>query len=147
MKHYELLYIIPGHYTEEEGESVAKKINDLVKKYEGEITLTDNLGGAKFAYPIHGVGGGNYIVVEFNAEPEKIKELDGVLKLTPEVLRFQITKKRVKTQDEIEREKVRQARLAEGTGAERVVSAQPAQKVSLEELDKKLGEILEGKII
>lgn len=144
MKHYELLYIIPGQYTEEETENIVGKINDLVKKHEGEITLTDNLGNIKFAYPIRGVQSGNYIIVEFNAESLKIKELDSILKLTPEVLRFQIVNKKLKTKAEIEREKLKQARLIQKTEAEKPA---PAPKVSLEELDKKLGEILEGNII
>jgi len=144
MKHYELLYIVPGRYTEEGVESIVSRINDLVKKYEGEITLTDNLGSNKFAYPIGGTQGGNYIVVEFNAEPSKIKELDSALKLTSEVLRHQILIKKMKTQAEIEREKLRKKKLEEREVAEK---AAPAQKISLEELDKKLGEILDGNII
>ncbi len=144
MKHYELLYIIPGHYTDEEGESIIDKINDLVKKCGGEITLTDNLGNTKFAYPIRGIQSGSYIVIEFNAEPEKIKELDNALKLVPEILRFQIVTKRIKTQAELNQEKARQAKLVQGPEKEK---AAPAPKVSLEELDKKLGEILEGEII
>lgn len=144
MKHYELLYIIPNQYAEEEVETVIGKINDLVKKQSGEITLTDNLGNNKFAYPIGGAQSGNYIVVEFNAEPEKIRGLDSILKLAPEVLRHQIYLKKMKTAEEIEEERVRQKKMAEKVTAEKTALA---PKVSLEELDKKLGEILDGDII
>jgi len=144
MEHYELLYIIPGHYTEEEGESVIDKVNSLVKKCEGEITFTDNLGSTRFAYPIRGIQSGNYIIIEFNAEPSKIKELDSALKLTSEILRFQIVRKRIKTQAEIEKEKAKQVKLSAGQEKEKIA---PPPKVSLEELDKKLGEILGGDII
>lgn len=146
MKHYELLYIIPGRYTEEEMEGIAVKVSELVKKHGGEITVTDNLGQKKLSYPIANVQTGNYLVIEFNAEPERIKELDGELKLTPEVLRYQVAQKRVKTQAEIDKEKARQERMAEKS-EEAKVKAEPAPKVSIEELDKKLGEILEGDII
>lgn len=146
MKHYELLYIIPGRYTEEEMEGIAAKISELVKKHGGEITVTDNLGPKKLSYPIANVQTGNYLVIEFNAEPERIKELDGELKLTPEVLRYQVAQKRVKTQAEIDKEKARQERMAEKS-EETKAKAEPAPKVSIEELDKKLGEILEGDII
>ncbi len=146
MKHYELLYIIPGRYTEEEMEGISGKINETVKKHSGEITLTDNLGSKKIAYPIANTQVGNYLVIEFNAEPEKIKELEGELKLTPEVLRCEIVLKKLKTQAEIEEEKIRKEKMAEKAKVEEV-KAEPASKVSLEELDKKLGEILEGDII
>lgn len=145
MKHYELLYIIPGKYTEEEIETIGKKVEELVKRYGGEITFTDNLGDKKFTFPVGGVQNGSYLVIELNIEPAKLKELDAELKLTPEVLRYQIVSKKVLTQAEIEQEKRRQERLVEKV-EEKPVAA-PAPKVTLEELDKKLGEILEGDII
>lgn len=147
MKHYELLYILPGKYTEEEMEGISVKINDLVKKYGGEITSTDNLGAKKLAYPIADAQVGNYLVVEFNAEPEKIKELGGELKLTPEILRFGIVFKKLKTQEEIEAEKMRKEKMAARAEKREEEKVEPAPKVSLEELDKKLGEILEGDIM
>lgn len=144
MKHYELLYIISGQYTEEEMEVVSAKINEMIKKYGGEMTMTDNLGSKKLAYPIARAQVGNYLVIEFNAEPEKIKELEKEMKLTPEVLRYQVVLKKMRTRAEIEAEKIRQEKMTQKTEEARV---EPAPKVSLEELDKKLGEILEGEII
>jgi len=127
-------------------EAISGKINETVKKYGGEITSTDNLGSKKLAYPIADVQVGNYLVIEFNSEAEKIKELEGELKLTQEVLRFSITLKKLKTQEDIEAEKIRKEKMVQKQKAEEV-KAEPAPKVSLEELDKKLGEILEGDII
>lgn len=147
MKHYELLYILPGKYTEEEMEGISVKINELVKKHGGEITSTDNLGSKKLAYPIADAQVGNYLVIEFNNEPEKIKELGAELKLTPEILRFVIVFKKLKTQEEIEAEKVRKEKMAARDLKKEEEKAEPPPKVSLEELDKKLGEILEGDII
>ena len=147
MKHYELLYILPGKYTEEEMEAISKKINETVKKYGGEITSTDNLGSKKLAYPIGDAQVGNYLVIEFNGEAEKIKDLESELKLTPEVLRFSIALKKLKTQEEIEAEKVRKEKMAARAEKAEETKPEPAPKVSLEELDKKLGEILEGDII
>lgn len=147
MKHYELLYIIPGKYTEEEMEAISEKIKEMVKKYGGEITLSDNFGSKKLAYPIADAQVGNYFTIEFNGEAEKITELQGELKLTPEVIRFAITLKKVKTAEEIEAERVRKEKMAARAEKADEVKTEPAPKVSLEELDKKLGEILEGDII
>lgn len=128
-------------------EGISGNINEMVKKHGGEITSTDNLGPKKFAFPIANVQAGNYLVIEFNGEPEKIKELEGELKLTPEVLRYEVIIKKMKTQEEIEVEKSRREKMAERAKVAEEVRAEPAPKVSLEELDKKLGEILEGDII
>lgn len=127
-------------------DAISGRINEVVKKHGGEITLTDNLGSKRLAYQIADAQVGNYLVVEFNGEVEKIKELGNELKLTPEVLRFSITLKKLKTQEEIEAEKNRKEKMDQKQKAEET-KTEPAPKVSLEELDKKLGEILEGDII
>jgi small subunit ribosomal protein S6 len=148
MKHYELLYIIPGKYTEEEAEAISTKIKELVKKCGGDITMTDNLGNAKLAYDIKGAQTGSFMVLEFNAEPNQIKELDNALKLVAELTRHQIVNKKEVTKEEMEKEKARKERrekMAQKAAEEK--AAPPAPKVSLEELDKKLGEILSGDII
>jgi small subunit ribosomal protein S6 len=151
MKHYELFYIIPGKYTEEETEAISLKVQEMVKKYGGEITMTDNLGNNRLAYDIKGAQNGSFMVIEFNAEPAGLKELDNALKLNPELTRYQITNKKQETKEEIEKARLRQQKMAEreakAVSAETAEKAAPAPKVSLEELDKKLGEILSGDII
>ena len=200
MKHYEMLCIIPARYTEEELKGVEGKITELIKKYEGEITFTENLGNRKIAYPIKNIQNGFYLVIEFDIEQPKLKELDGILKLTPEVLRHQIITKKVKTEEELRREKMIQEKIekkklaaSEEKEAEEAKTPEPQeateekveekieekkeetseekssnnkeseekveekkedtpktdekQKVSLEELDKKLGDILKGDIL
>lgn len=147
MKHYELLCIVPGKYTEEETEAIGKKVGETIKKIEGEITATDNLGNNRLAYEIKGSQAGTFLVMEFNAEPARINELDGILKLMSEVARYQISNKKEKSKEEIEKEKLRQEKMAQKAEAEKTEKAVPAEKVSIEELDKKLGEILSGDII
>lgn len=162
MKHYELLCIIPARYTEEELPGVEGKVLDLIKKYEGETTLTQSLGNKRIAYPIKDAQNGFYFVIELNLDESKVKDFENALKLTPEVLRHQLSGKKLKTQAEIERERLQQERmnqrLVEKKAEEAVVldvdkveeeKEQPIKqpKVSLEELDKKLGEILDGDII
>ena len=137
------MFILPNRYTEEETTAIANNVSDLIKKQEGEITSTDNLGDLKLAYPIKKNSSGIYLVVEFNAPPEKIAVLEGIFKLTPEILRFQIVSKKLKTQADIEAERRRHERKIEKKEAPKT----PPPKVSLEELDKKLGEILGGEII
>lgn len=147
MKHYELFYIIPGKYTEDEAEAISAKVKELVKKSGGEITASDNLGTKKLAYDIKGAQAGIFMVLEFNAEQEQIKEMDNALKLTGELTRYQLTNKKEETQEEIMRAKraqERQEKMAQKTEEEKT---SPAPKVSLEELDKKLGEILSGDIV
>jgi ribosomal protein S6 len=51
--HYELLYLVPASYTEEELLPIKDNVAELIKKFGGRITLEDSLGKKKLAvYPI-----------------------------------------------------------------------------------------------
>lgn len=103
-KHYELMYIVPAKFAGEELESIKTKISDLLTSNGGEITKTQEMGRLRLAYPIKGVFQGFYYVLEFNAEPEKVKRVETLLRIMPEVLRFLLINKRVLTERELEAE-------------------------------------------
>ncbi len=89
---YELLYIVPAPFTEKDLPNVSKKIEEIIKSLDGQITKENNLGSKKLAYPIKQVYRGFYVLVNFEVEPKKLKELNQKLKLTPGVLRHMIVK-------------------------------------------------------
>ena len=103
-KHYELMYIVPAKFAGEELESIKNKISDLLTSNGGEITKKQEMGRLRLAYPIKGVFQGFYYVLEFNAEPEKVKKVETLLRIMPEVLRFLLINKRVLTERELEAE-------------------------------------------
>jgi len=152
MQHYELLYIITGKFTEEEIEPIASKINELIEKSEGKITLSENLGRKKLAYPIKHNHNGYYQLVEFDLEPQKLIGFEKKLGLTSEVLRHQVVKKKLKTQEEITKEKEIAEKIVKKQKEEEIKEeikekAPAKEKMKLEDLDKKLDELLEGEDI
>lgn len=155
MPYYELLYIIPPQHTEEEIETITKKVTELIQKKGGEINLTEKLGKFKLAYPIKHNYHGNYVLTEFDASASSIKKLNEDLKLMSEILRHLIVTKKKRSAEEIAEEQALRERIMRKEEKEsevakkEVAPAKPVKeekKVSLEELDKKLDEILEGKI-
>ena len=154
-QHYELLYIIPLLVTTDET-SVAtiEHVAKILKDEGAEITKDDNLGKMKLAYPIKHIASGEYILVEFDAQTEKIKNIDRELRLFPGVLRHLIIKKDPKLAAKEETRKKERV-LKEIEKSEEAEKAQPEEKkepeergkVNLEDLDKKLNEILEDNII
>jgi small subunit ribosomal protein S6 len=103
-KHYELMYIIPAKFAGEELESIKTKISDLLISHNAEITKQLEMGRLRLAYPIKGVFQGFYYVLEFNAEPAKVRKVEGLLRIMPEVLRYLLINKRVLTERELEAE-------------------------------------------
>jgi len=93
---YELLYIIPSPFTEKDIPEIQKKIDKIINDSGAKILNEENLGNKKFAYPIKHILRGFYILVNFETEPKNIKKIEEKFKLTPEILRYLIIKKKLK---------------------------------------------------
>jgi len=157
IEHYELLYLLPMSYTEEELKPIIEKVASLIKESEGTITKNDNLGKQKLAYTIKHNSHGYYLLYEFDLPKANLQKLNKALSLSNEILRFIITVKKIKTAEEIAKGKALQERLAkkkekeiEKIKAEKEeIKEKPKketggkEKISLEDLDKKLDEILD----
>ena len=167
--HYELLYILPMKFMGEEQEKIIEKVNKIVTDQECKITKNEVFGKQKLAYPIKKVHQGVYIIVEFDGKKSAINKINSVLKLTPEVLRHLIVTKKKLTEEEIAKAKQKKERLVKEESEKKekeiqkkveeikeekkeVPSAKVPDdkekkgKVSLEDLDKKLDEILKDDI-
>ena len=156
-EHYEILYILPASFTPEETLPVVEKVAALIKDNGGDITKDENMGKQKLAYPIKNLSHGYYFLYEFDLPKAHLQKLTQTLQLETDVVRFLIVKKRVKTEKEISEEKLMQERLAkrkekeiekmkeESTSAKTPADNEkkPKEKISLEDLDKKLDEILD----
>lgn len=87
---YELLYIIPTPFTENDIPLIQEKTVNLIKDLGGLIKKTENFGNRKLAYEIKHVKRGFYISHLFTLEPNQLKNLEKKLELMPEILRFLI---------------------------------------------------------
>jgi len=152
MNHYELLYIVSANYTEDELSPIKDKVKETVKKNGGEISTEENLGKKKLAYPIKKIRNGYYLLVEFNLDPAGLKKLNTDLRMASEVLRHMIVVKDPRAAQTkpvwIPRTESRVVTTKEET-AEKTHGETESHKskVSLEDLDKKLDQILEGDIM
>lgn len=151
LKEYELLYIIPNKFTDEEIKPITEKINGLIKSAGGTISREEVLGKKKLAFPIKQFYHGYYILNYFNAEPKALNKLNKDLKLTDEVLRHIIVNKVTITPITIpqpgEREEAKPTKAPEEKISEIEIEKKERadkKKVSIEELDKKLDEILDS---
>lgn len=157
MTQYELLYIVPMRYTEDELNPIKQKVRESIENAGGKILLDDSLGKKKLAYPVKKIHQGYYLLNHFELEPARLSSLDRNLRLTDEIIRHIIVKYEAKTVFKIE--KIREGLQAssdifprEGM-TERVAppkqepkkaeeKTEEKEKVNLEDLDKKLDEIL-----
>lgn len=155
MNHYELLYLVPATHSEEELAPVKETIKQLITKHNGQIKTEDSLGKRKLAYPIKKFRQGYYLLINFDSEPENIKLLENDLRLTSEILRHMLTTK-TSSKPSVIKYFSEESTITQPT---RKFSPKPEtkplieagekkeEKVNLEDLDKKLDEILEGDIM
>ncbi len=167
-KTYELLYIVSTKYTDDEVEAIRKTVKTMIEKEGGKIVREEALAKIRLSYIIKKQRHGTYVLVYFTAPTTAMAELDRQLGLTDEMLRhtmlalhptadlkktFDLTAYIAPLSEEAQasRGDSRDARprsavssavpMVPGTAP---VKAEPA--MSIEELDKKLDQILEGDV-
>lgn len=155
MEKYELLYIIAAKYTDAEIEGLMEKIKGLVTSAGGTVSEMHNLGRRKLAYPISHVRNGNYVLVYFEAEPEMLAKLNETLRLSADVLRHLVTARSPYLNKipsfaelvEIRDEEGGQPRPRPRPAPPVQAPVVPQAPVTMEELDKKLDEILTEEVL
>lgn len=156
MKTYELTYIISPEITLEESESKTKELEKQIQEKGGLVIKSDKPVAKTLSYQIKKYGSGFFAVLEFQAEPEAIAELKNSLEKDSQILRHiflvknpakKIKKQRVKpvtitepVLKEVEKEKKEEK--TEKTTIKKVKSEKSKEKADIEDIDKKLDEIL-----
>ncbi|MCI1933653.1 MAG: 30S ribosomal protein S6 [Atopobiaceae bacterium] len=93
MKAYELLYFVNPTATDEVRAGISKRIEVAVTADGGAVDSVDAWGKRKLAYEIDGLTEGDYILVNFHADPAQIAELDRVLRINDNVKRHMIVRR------------------------------------------------------
>lgn len=155
MKKYELLLVLPGTLDEKEAETRSNEVLAVVKERDANAELV-NLGKTRLAYPIKQIRYGYFYTIVFTADTENLKALQTKLRLMPELLRAMITEYNEKFSASQKLSYVNNemgaatASVAVDLSEEKTyvsVVKKPEEKVSMQEIDKKLDEILAGDVI
>ena len=91
MREYEIVYIFRSNFTPEEIEARIERYHAiLTQDGSGEITAVEQWGKRQLAYPIQKQPNGYYVVAQFTADPAVLPELERVLTLEEDLLRYLI---------------------------------------------------------
>ena len=90
MRNYELMYIIKPDVDEEKLAEIVEKYNNLIANNKGEVVTADKWGKRRLAYEIKDYREGIYMLVNFKGEAETAQEIDRIMKISDEILRFMI---------------------------------------------------------
>ena len=165
MKKYELLLTLPGTLDDNEVEQEVQKAVEVVKEYSDNQKI-NSLGKIRLAYPIKQIRYGYFYTVVFETDGEGTKAINKKLRLNKNLLRAILnsynekvdikktlattassstpkaeTKEKVSLDDVIEEKKPTESKK-EAKPAQKAVNSKT--KVDLEDIDKKLDEILDS---
>lgn len=156
LKHYEILFIIPNKYTDDEARQIYERVEKIIADNGGEITTREYWGKKRLAYEIKQNAFGYYGLFEFDLEGENLAKVDSALRLSTEVLRHQIVIKRTKTALEIAKAEAIRAKIdskkalvakqaetkKKETATKESKTKSKDRRAELKDLDKKLENIL-----
>jgi small subunit ribosomal protein S6 len=103
LREYEIMLILPAEADESVVSAAVDRITKVVSANGGEVSNIDRWGRRRFAYEMKHLNEGYYVVVNFTAEPSVQAELERVLNLAAEVIRYKVLllpAKKLKPQDE-----------------------------------------------
>ena len=92
MNKYESVIIINPVLSEESVKALEAKITELINA-NGKVEKVEILGKKRLAYEINKNREGIYAVINFEANPNSIKELERVYRITDEIMKFIVVKK------------------------------------------------------
>ena len=88
MNKYESVIIINPSLDEQGIKDVITKFTDLINNKNGKVENVDEMGTRKLAYEIKKQSEGYYVVYTFEANPEFIKELERIYRITDSIMKF-----------------------------------------------------------
>lgn len=136
---YELTYIVSPILDERSVNETAAAVRGFINDQKAEIKKEMIGEKRKLAYPIQKQTFGYYITLEFEMEPEKISEVENYIKHQNDILRSLLL-----SLDESKLHQApKKARILKTESTAPAKSPARNEKVKIEELDKKLEEILE----
>ena len=89
MRNYEVMFILRPELDEQQVQANVEKIAGIINN-GGEITKTTMMGKRRLAYEINKIRDGIYVLINFKGTNEVINEMDRVMRISDEVIRFLI---------------------------------------------------------
>src|SRR5450755_427618 len=126
MRVYEELFILRPDMPEEETDQLIEQLTALIASHGGNVDKADKWGIRKLAYRVEKRTEGFYVLLQFTAQPETVKELERRLRVTDQVMKF-ITVRIDEKQKKIDkRKKQREKRAARRPAPQVAAPAAPS---------------------
>lgn len=90
MRTYEALYILSPELGEDDIQTIATDLENLVTQHEGSVVRSEIWGKRKLAYDVNKHSEGVYVLLRFDANTEFLPRLETHFKLSDHVIRHML---------------------------------------------------------
>lgn len=126
MRIYEELFIVRPDATEEEIDAYIEQVKGIITAGGGTVDKADKWGVRKLAYRVQKRAEGFYILIQFTASPETVKEVERRMRVTDLVMKWITVRIDEKLKKLEKRTKQREKRAKRRPVVERAPAAAPA---------------------
>jgi len=88
MRIYENLFIVKPDATEEEIDALVEQMSKNITAAGGTVDKVDKWGKRRLAYRVEKHREGHYVLLQFSAEPEIVKEFERRMRVLDSVIKF-----------------------------------------------------------
>ena len=92
MNKYESVIIVNPNLDEAGLKALEEKFTGLINE-NGKVESVENMGKKRLAYEIKKFKEGTYMLFNFESNPDSIKELERVYRITDDVIKFIVVRK------------------------------------------------------
>lgn len=92
MNKYEMIVILKPNLEEEAKSTILQRMYDTINQ-NGTLGEVDDWGIKKLAYEIDKFSEGNYVLVNFEADPSLIKELERRAQIADPIIKYLVVNK------------------------------------------------------
>lgn len=90
MRNYEGVFIVSPDLSPEASKGVVAQVQELISKSGGRVEGVQDWGRKRLAYKINKKQEGNYVLLNFQIDPNQSRKLEQTLRLNENLLRFLI---------------------------------------------------------
>jgi small subunit ribosomal protein S6 len=112
MRIYEELFILRPDAPEEETDQLIEQLTTIIATNGGNVDKSEKWGVRKLAYRVQKRNEGFYVLLQFVAKPETVREVERRLRVTDMVLKFLTVRVDEKMKKVAKRKKAREKRAA-----------------------------------
>ena len=126
MRIYEELFIVRPDATDEQIDPLVEQLSGVITSSGGNVDKADKWGVRKLAYRVDKRNEGFYILMQFSAAPDSVKELERRLRVNDMVMKFITVRIDEKLKKIEKRKKAREKRAARRPVTPVAAPSQPA---------------------